>query len=116
MPDGSAAASEPSRNLLSLPLRRHTSKREQTGLKRRAPPSQADPDAERSLFKGLEERRFVQWVLACSAGAWLIYEATGTAVDVRDVPLLLVRTVHVLLIAGLFITPVIARYHGAPTS
>jgi adenylate cyclase len=67
---------------------------------------------ERSLVKGLKERKFVQWVLAYSAGAWLIYEATGTAVDVWDIPLLLVRTVHVLLIAGLFITLVIAWYHG----
>ncbi len=65
-----------------------------------------------SLLQRLKERKLVQWALAYLAGAWVIYEGTGTAVETWDVPVLLVRSVHVLLVVGFFVTLVLAWYHG----
>ncbi|MFC1574871.1 tetratricopeptide repeat protein [Gemmatimonadota bacterium] len=65
-----------------------------------------------SLFQRLKERKLVQWAVAYLAGAWVVFEATGTALDAWNLSPLLVRSIHVLLIVGFFITLVIAWYHG----
>jgi len=65
-----------------------------------------------SLLQRLKERKLVQWVVAYLAGAWVIYEATGTALEAWDIPVLLVRSIHVLLVLGFLITLVLAWYHG----
>jgi TolB-like protein len=65
-----------------------------------------------SLLQRLKERKLVQWSLAYLAGAWVIYEATGTALEAWDIPVLLVRSIHVLLVIGFFVALVIAWYHG----
>ena len=65
-----------------------------------------------SLLQRLKERKLVQWALAYLAGAWVIYEGTGTAFETWDIPALLVRSIHVLLIIGFFITLILAWYHG----
>lgn len=65
-----------------------------------------------SLLERLRERKLVQWALAYLAGAWVIYEATGTALEAWDIPLLLVRSIHVLLLFGLPLTLILAWYHG----
>jgi TolB-like protein/Tfp pilus assembly protein PilF len=65
-----------------------------------------------SLLQRLKERKLVQWALAYLAGAWVIYEGTGTAFETWDLPVLLVRSIHVLLVVGFFIVLVLAWYHG----
>ena len=42
----------------------------------------------------------------------MIYEGTGTAFETWDVPVLLVRSIHVLLAIGFFVTLILAWYHG----
>jgi len=65
-----------------------------------------------SLLQRLKERKLVQWAVAYLAGAWVIYEATGTALEAWDIPVLLVQSIHVLLVLGFLITLVLAWYHG----
>jgi TolB-like protein len=65
-----------------------------------------------SLLQRLKERKLVQWAVAYLAGAWVVYEGTGTAFETWDLPVLLVRSIHVLLVIGFFITLVLAWYHG----
>ena len=65
-----------------------------------------------SLLQRLKERKLVQWAVAYLAGAWVIYEATGTALEAWNIPVLLVQAIHILLIIGFFITLVLAWYHG----
>lgn len=65
-----------------------------------------------SPLERIKSRKLVQWVLAYLAGAWVVYEATGTALEAWNIPVFLVRSVHILLLFGLFLTLVIAWYHG----
>jgi TolB-like protein/Flp pilus assembly protein TadD len=65
-----------------------------------------------SFIQRLKERKLGQWTLAYLAGAWVIYEASGTAVEVWGFPLWIAQSVHVLLFFGLFVTLVLAWYHG----
>jgi TolB-like protein len=65
-----------------------------------------------SLLQRLKERKLVQWGLAYLAGAWVIYEATGTALEAWDIPVAYVRALHVLLAVGFFVTLILAWYHG----
>jgi TolB-like protein/Flp pilus assembly protein TadD len=65
-----------------------------------------------SLLQRLNERKLVQWALAYLAGAWVVFEATGTALEAWNIPLLLVQSIHVLLIFGVFAALVIAWFHG----
>jgi TolB-like protein len=64
------------------------------------------------LLQRLKKRKIVQWGLAYLAGAWVIYEATGTALEAWNIPVSLVQSIHILLVIGLFITLVLAWYHG----
>jgi serine/threonine-protein kinase len=65
-----------------------------------------------TLLQRLKERKLVQWALAYLAGAWVVYEGTGTALEAWAVPVLLVRSIHVLLIIGFLVTLILAWYHG----
>ncbi|MFC1574902.1 hypothetical protein ACFL3Z_02360 [Gemmatimonadota bacterium] len=67
---------------------------------------------EPSLLQRLKDRKIVQWTLAYLAGAWVIYEATGTALEAWQIPVILVRSVHILLLLGLFVTVILSWYHG----
>lgn len=74
------------------------------------PPGESMPPF--SPFQRLKERKIVQWALAYLAGAWVVYEASGTALEAWDIPAVLIRAVHVFLVFGFFITLVLAWYHG----
>jgi len=63
---------------------------------------------EPSLLQRLKERKLVQWALAYLAGAWVVYEATGTALEAWNIPVLLVQSIHVLLVIGFFVALVLA--------
>lgn len=65
-----------------------------------------------SLLQSLKERKLVQWAIAYLAGAWVIFEATGTALEAWNLSPLLVRSIHLLLVVGFFVTLVLAWYHG----
>jgi len=65
-----------------------------------------------SFLTRLKERKVVQWTLTYVAAAWVVYEATGTAFETWNLPALLIRSIHVLLLFGLFATLVVAWYHG----
>lgn len=65
-----------------------------------------------SAFQRLKERKMVQWAFAYLAGAFAVVQG----VEVLESPWGLsgasVRAIHVLILAGFFITLVIAWYHG----
>jgi len=65
-----------------------------------------------SSLERIKSRKLVQWVLAYLAGAWVVYEATGTALEAWNIPVFLVRSIHILLLFGFLLTVVIAWYHG----
>jgi TolB-like protein/tetratricopeptide (TPR) repeat protein len=65
-----------------------------------------------SLLQRLKQRKLIQWTLAYLAGALVVFEATGTVLEAWNIPPLLVRAIHVLLVVGFFLTLVIAWYHG----
>jgi TolB-like protein/Tfp pilus assembly protein PilF len=65
-----------------------------------------------SLLQRLKERKLVQWALAYLAGAFVVFQAVEVLAEPWGLSLGLQRGVHVLLLAGLFITIVLAWYHG----
>lgn len=75
------------------------------------PPGRRDP-SEPSLVKRLQQRKVVEWTVAYLAGAWVVFEATGTAVEIWDISILLLRSIHVLLVIGFFVAVVLAWFHG----
>ena len=60
----------------------------------------------------LREKRFVQWLLAYLAAAWLILQIVSTLADPWGIPDYLQRGIAVLLGMGVFIAATIAWYHG----
>jgi TolB-like protein/Flp pilus assembly protein TadD len=67
---------------------------------------------EPSLRERLKERKLVQWALAYLAGAFFVYTGLDPARETWGIPETVIRGVHILLIAGFFITLVLAWYHG----
>ena len=65
-----------------------------------------------SLIARLRERKLVQWALAYLAGAWLIFQALEAIAGPWGIPDGLRRGIHILLVAGFFLTLVLAWYHG----
>lgn len=65
-----------------------------------------------SLLQRLKERKLVQWALAYLAGAWVILEVTDVVGGRWNLPDTLFRGFSILLLAGFFITLVLAWYHG----
>jgi uncharacterized membrane protein (UPF0136 family) len=65
-----------------------------------------------SLLQRLKERKLFQWALAYLGGAFLVYTGLDPARETWGVPEAVIKGIHVLLIAGFFITLVLAWYHG----
>lgn len=65
-----------------------------------------------SLVDRLKQRKLVQWGVAYLAGAWLTLEVSDVVGDKFGWPTPLYRAIIVLLIFGLFVTLVLAWYHG----
>ena len=63
-------------------------------------------------FHHLKERKLVQWALAYLAGAFVVFQAVEVMAEPWGFSPGLQRAVHILLILGLFITLVLAWYHG----
>ncbi|MFC1661298.1 hypothetical protein ACFL3S_07605 [Gemmatimonadota bacterium] len=67
---------------------------------------------EPSLLQRLKERKLVQWAVAYSAGAFVVFQAVEVMAEPWGISPALQRAVHILLVIGLFVTIVLAWYHG----
>jgi len=65
-----------------------------------------------SLLQRLKERKLVQWALAYSAGAWVLYEVVDTVGDRWGLSNAFFQGLSVVLGIGLLIILVLAWYHG----
>ena len=65
-----------------------------------------------TLLQRLKERKLVQWALAYLAGAFFVYTGLDPARETWGIPETVIKGVHILLIAGFFITLILAWYHG----
>jgi TolB-like protein len=64
------------------------------------------------LLERLKERKLVQWALAYLAGAFVVFQAVEVMAEPWGISSAVQRGVHILLVIGLFITFVLAWYHG----
>ncbi len=65
-----------------------------------------------SFLADLKERKLVQWVLAYLAGAWLIWQVMDVMGDRWGLTPGVGRAIDLVLIVGLFVTLILAWYHG----
>ena len=65
-----------------------------------------------SLLQRLKERKLFQWALAYLAGAWLIFQGIEVLAEPWNLSEAVQRTIHVLLGVGIFVTLILAWYHG----
>lgn len=65
-----------------------------------------------SLLDRLKDRKIVQWALAYLAGAFVVFQGIEVLADPWGLSAGLQRTIHILLVLGLFLTLIIAWYHG----
>ncbi len=67
---------------------------------------------ESSLLQRLKERKLVQWALAYLAGAFVVFQLLDALETPLDLTATLQRAVLVIVGIGLFITLILAWYHG----
>ncbi|HUF49483.1 MAG TPA: hypothetical protein VMN60_01535 [Longimicrobiales bacterium] len=65
-----------------------------------------------SFLERLKERKLVQWAAAYVAGSWLMLQALDVIAGPWALPEVLQRSAQVLVLLGLFVTLVLAWYHG----
>lgn len=65
-----------------------------------------------SLHERLKERKIIQWSVAYLAGAWLVMQLVDVLGDRWGISDSVARVIDLTLILGLFITLVLAWYHG----
>jgi uncharacterized membrane protein (UPF0136 family) len=65
-----------------------------------------------TLLQRLKERKLVQWAVAYLAGAFVVFQGVEVMAEPWGISPALQRSIHVLLLIGLFITLVLAWYHG----
>jgi TolB-like protein/Tfp pilus assembly protein PilF len=65
-----------------------------------------------TLLQRLKERKLVQWALAYLAGVFVVFQAVEVMAEPWGISPALQRAVHIALVFGLFITLVLAWYHG----
>ncbi len=64
------------------------------------------------ILEGLRQRKLVQWALAYLASAWFVMQLVDVLGDRWGVSDPMARIIDVLLVLGLFVTLVLAWYHG----
>jgi TolB-like protein len=67
---------------------------------------------EPSLLERLKQRKIIQWAFAYLAGAFVVFQGVEVMAEPWGISPTLQRSIHVLLLIGLFITLVLAWYHG----
>ena len=65
-----------------------------------------------SFLQRMKERKLVQWALAYLAGAWVLFEVSDVVGGHLAWPEPLYRGLLIILAVGLFVTLVLAWYHG----
>jgi len=65
-----------------------------------------------SLLQRLKERKLVQWAVAYLAGAFVVFQAVEVMAEPWGISPGVQRGGHIVLLSGLFITLVLAWYHG----
>jgi serine/threonine-protein kinase len=65
-----------------------------------------------SVYERLKRRKLVQWALAYLAGAFVVFQGVEVLADPWNISPPLQRAVHILLVFGLFVTLILAWYHG----
>jgi len=65
-----------------------------------------------SLLQRLKERKLGQWALAYLAGAFVVFQGVEVVAEPWGISPAFQRGIHILLFVGLFITLVLAWYHG----
>ncbi len=65
-----------------------------------------------SVFQSLSQRKLIQWALAYLASAWFVLQLVDILGDRWSWPVAIQRVIDVLLVVGLFVTLVLAWYHG----
>jgi TolB-like protein/Flp pilus assembly protein TadD len=65
------------------------------------------------LLRDIRERKVVQWIVAYVAVAWVAAQVAEVVTDPWGIPPAWIRTLHLMLAAGLPIAAVLAWYHGA---
>jgi peptidoglycan/LPS O-acetylase OafA/YrhL len=65
-----------------------------------------------TVFRRLRRRKLVQWMLAYSAGAWVLLQAVGLMADSYDWPHAVMRSAIVVAVLGFLLMLVLAWYHS----
>jgi serine/threonine-protein kinase len=65
-----------------------------------------------AVFHRLRERKLFQWGVAYLAGAWVVFQVVDGVGEQFDWPVLLLRSITMLLGIGFFVALVLAWYHG----
>jgi hypothetical protein len=65
-----------------------------------------------SLIQRLKQRKIVQWAIAYAATAWVSLEVFDLIAEQFFWPVWVRQSATILLLFGLFITIVLAWYHG----
>ncbi|MEO7252516.1 MAG: tetratricopeptide repeat protein [Arenimonas sp.] len=64
------------------------------------------------FFDRLRQRKMGQWALAYAAGAWVLLQVLGLAVDSYEWPRMVMRLGFGVVVLGFIVTLVLAWYHG----
>lgn len=81
-------------------------------LRRKEGPVGVERDSRPSLVERLKDRKFVQWLVAYIAMAWIGLQFTQTLAEIWDLPISIQRGISVTLALGLLPALVVAWYHG----
>jgi len=64
------------------------------------------------VFESLKERKLVQWAVAYLAAAYVVFQGIEVLAEPWGITPALQRGLHILLLVGLFITGILAWFHG----
>ena len=74
--------------------------------------SRIKPERTTAILDRLKQRKLVQWALAYLAGAWFVMQLVDVLGGRWGVTEYMARVVDLVLVVGLFVTLVVAWYHG----
>ena len=72
----------------------------------------SEPSDKQPLLDRLKERKLVQWALAYIAGGWIVLQVLDVTAEPWGLSGGVVRAAQAVIVVGLFITLVLAWYHG----
>ena len=72
----------------------------------------SEPSDKQPLLDRLKERKLVQWALAYIAGGWIVLQVLDVTAEPWGLSGGVVRAAQAVVVVGLFITLILAWYHG----